>query len=534
MASSSSSSSSSSAAGGRALDPFIDLPEYLSEPELSVHESDDEPDVIPPDIRLSPGDYVFGMDVHPTRNLLLIGLSTGVEKTYVYEVERCELLQENTHHTDCIRDVAFSLDGAAYYTVGSDKRICGRDVETNKVFFDCTRSKHKTPVNKIMMCTQRNYVTGDDIGNILLWDCRQPKACAYIHENIDQITDFDYDPGRSVCLASSLDRGYTVLDMRKFCDISYSRRLKRCELESIAIMAEGHQIVCGTSTGEIFTWDWGEWNLKPKGRIKGHSEDLQCMLPVSQDHVLTGSADGAVRLIRLFPPELREFEYTVATIADHDLVVDFTIETLRVTPDDRWLAFTSHDACVYWADLSGIQDKLYPPDQFMQKAADKEAKRMHKKKLSKLQKGTVKKLVIGQKRARSESGGREGSVQEGEDSDKDEVDDDFEDDGKDAAAGSGAKLAAASGRTIEDDDNDDTDDSGEDSELESDDSSEGGGSDEDEFHFVGSTKIDRRSSKEKSKNPEKGKMLRKQKRLKHGFQCGKFNDIRREFFRNLS
>eukprot|EP00906_Rhabdomonas_costata_P019909 RCo028961 len=527
-----------SSGGAATGERFLELPEYLSEADDSVHESDDEPEVIPPDIRLSPGDYVFGMDLHPTRNILVVGLSTGQDKMFVYDVDKCELQQEYTHHTDSIRDVAFTLDGLAYYSVGSDRRICGRDCETGQAFFDCTRSKHKCPVNKILMCTERNYVTGDDNGCILIWDCRQPKACAFIRHSEDQITDFDFDPGRGVVLASSLDRGYTVLDLRRMCDISYSRRLKKAELESIAIMAEGTQIVCGTSTGDLYTWDWGEWNMKPKGRIRGHREDLQCILPISNDHLLTGASDGTIRLLRLFPPELREYEFTVATIADHDNVVDFTIETIRVTPDDRWLAFTSHDYCIYWADLSGIQDKLYPPDKFLVNILKKAKKRreLKKKKLKEGASGKPGKVLLGQKRGRDSSGGAEGS----EDEEEDEEDEDDQLEGKTAARGQGAKLAATRGLQDDSDasevscsDDSDDDDSDDDSGSDDDRGGDSDDSESKEYNFAGAPKADKRSAKEKGRKPPR-KSRRQSTRLKHGLNCGKFNAVRREFFRDMS
>ena len=55
-------------------------------------------------------------------------------------------------------------------------------------------------------------------------------------------------------------------------------------------------MVCGSGEGVLNIFNWGEWgNLSD--RFPGHPMSIDCLLPISQDKVVTGSMDGVIRSV---------------------------------------------------------------------------------------------------------------------------------------------------------------------------------------------------------------------------------------------
>ena len=53
-------------------------------------------------------------------------------------------------------------------------------------------------------------------------------------------------------------------------------------------------MVCGCGMGELNIFTWGEWG-NISDRFPGHPMSVDCMVPITDDIVCTGSCDGLIR-----------------------------------------------------------------------------------------------------------------------------------------------------------------------------------------------------------------------------------------------
>ena len=55
-------------------------------------------------------------------------------------------------------------------------------------------------------------------------------------------------------------------------------------------------MVCGTGEGTLNIFNWGEWG-NISDRFPGHPMSIDCIVPLTQDIVCTGSMDGVIRSV---------------------------------------------------------------------------------------------------------------------------------------------------------------------------------------------------------------------------------------------
>eukprot|EP01001_Neometanema_parovale_P010540 NODE_677_length_2190_cov_88.877600_g647_i0.p1 GENE.NODE_677_length_2190_cov_88.877600_g647_i0~~NODE_677_length_2190_cov_88.877600_g647_i0.p1 ORF type:complete len:678 (-),score=151.02 NODE_677_length_2190_cov_88.877600_g647_i0:95-2128(-) len=424
---------------------------------------DEKKETLPSEIDV--GEMIFGLDLHPSKNHISMGCVSGHVCTYYYDIGDYSRVTRYNTHKDTVRSIVYSLDGNVLYSVGSDRQIIGRDCESEKLCWHISRSKHRGPINKAIVCSEHEFMTGDDQGTILIWDNRQKRPAGWVEENSEQITDFDYSVQKNMAIATGLEGGFTVIDFRTYRELDYGK-IRKKEFLSCAIMQHGNAIVVGTNTGDLFIWQWDVFHTA-RTRIRGHPGDLSSILPITDDHIITGARDGCLRLIRTFPDADREFNHMLGTIAKHDRSVNFTIENICLAHDNKFVAFASNDNVVYWADVTDIEGKLY--------------RRSERKRLARMREEEADALVD---MSASEDDGDEDAEEEeeGEEDEENGSEEDEEDfdgseyDGEEA----GGEEAEAEGEEAEEGEEDEgpTDDDEEDEELEEDD--EEGEEDEEE------------------------------------------------------
>jgi hypothetical protein len=57
---------------------------------------------------------------------------------------------------------------------------------------------------------------------------------------------------------------------------------------------EGKYVVMGTQVGNIDILKWGTWDAF-EAMVPGHPASVDCMVPLSEDTVITGCSDGFIR-----------------------------------------------------------------------------------------------------------------------------------------------------------------------------------------------------------------------------------------------
>ncbi|RKP07606.1 WD40-repeat-containing domain protein, partial [Thamnocephalis sphaerospora] len=237
--------------------------------------------------------HILGLDFHPSSNLVAASLVSGKVHCFRYNAEDAnqEMLVLD-HHRKSVRDVAFSVDGNALFSVSRDKSFAAVDTETGKLLFQKEKA-HGIAINRVHAISHNWVATGDDLGRVKIWDSRMEKVVQKYTENEDFIADLLYYGPKKRLLVAGGDGYLSVFDVRKPDLVARSDNLED-ELLSLAVVKNGTKVICGTQDGilDIFHWDdWGDI----KDRMPGHPSSVDTLCQWDDDLVLTGSSDGLIR-----------------------------------------------------------------------------------------------------------------------------------------------------------------------------------------------------------------------------------------------
>jgi len=315
----------------------------------------------------------FCLDVHPSRPLLTAGLVTGQVKLYEWmrgggtegeEEEEDEALSKYMSkkpkattsvrwsaqpHKEACRAAMFSTDGESLFSAGGDCSLQRRDIETNKPIWR-KREAHAATINSLVRLGDVGVATGDDDGAVTCWDLRAKTAALSFHENTDYVADMLYDERGSnkhtLCVAGG-DGRLSVFDLR--AGRLWARSDEQDdELLSIARVKHGKKLLCGTQTGVVGIFSWGNFG-DVSDRLLGHPASVDCLLPHGEDAVLTGSADGLIRLVGVHPNKV------IGVVGEHEN--EATIEALALDAKGETLASCAHDQTIKLWDLGYLEDE---------------------------------------------------------------------------------------------------------------------------------------------------------------------------------
>lgn len=138
----------------------------------------------------------------------------------------------------------------------------------------------------------------------------------------------------------------TIYDTRKTEPLDRTDMLKD-ELLSIALMKEGKSVVCGSQSGVIYSYRWGDWFDVPE-RFPGHPQSVDTIVKITEDLMCTGSSDGLIRIVSIEPSDL------VGIVGEHE---DFPVERMRLSHCKKYLASSSHDDSIKFWNINYLYDE---------------------------------------------------------------------------------------------------------------------------------------------------------------------------------
>jgi len=303
---------------------------------------------VPDEIEL--GDQVFDLCFHPTVDVVACGLVNGVVELYRYGVgdgANTKVLKTKHAAGSSCRGVQFSADGMQMYTIGSDRRLQIVD-STGKIVREYDDA-HNESINRMLLLSENLLATGDDSGEVKVWDLRASESSGgaamawHIHE--DFISALTFSPEQSTLLSCSGDATLGVYDIRRAANTSRSDD-QEAELQCISVIKGGRKVLAGTQEGVLLVFSWGRWG-DCSDRYPGHPESVDCMMKVDEKTVLTGSGDGMIRCVQIQPNKI------LGVIGDHE---DFPVEGMRADRGGRVLGTHSHDNIVRFWDISMFAD----------------------------------------------------------------------------------------------------------------------------------------------------------------------------------
>jgi len=284
--------------------------------------------------------------LHSSESLAAVGLITGELELWKYDDQEDRCKGKSVVHSESCRVVKFSEDGSKLYSGSADRSINVMDLE-GKVLWKHSDA-HSSAVNCLASIEESSslLLSGDEMGEIKLWDARQKSAAlSSLQEQTDYISDMVYTSAKKTLLVTSGDGSLGVFDLKKGMTKLASKQISGARDDdylSMQIVKNGSKVVIGTQDGILNFYNWGEWG-DLVDRFPGHPSSIESMLKVDESTVCTGSMDGMIRIVNIFPHKL------LGVIGDH---TDFPIERLAWTHDRRAIASSSHDSKVRFWDAS--------------------------------------------------------------------------------------------------------------------------------------------------------------------------------------
>ncbi|CAA7019058.1 unnamed protein product [Microthlaspi erraticum] len=286
----------------------------------------------------------FGIDFHPSKNLVAAGLIDGRLHLYRYEADSSSIVRERKvrAHTESCRAVRFIDDGQRIVTASADRSILASEVETGAIVARLDNA-HDDAVNTLITVTETTIASGDDKGCVKIWDTRQ-RSCSHefnVHE--DYISDMTFQSSSMKLVATSGDGTLSVCNLRTN-KVQSQSEFSEDELLSVVIMKNGRKVVCGTQDGTLMLYSWGFFKDCSDRFIDHAPNSVDTLLKLDEDRVITGCDNGILSLVGILPNRI------IQPIGSHE----FPIEDLALSHDKRFLGSTAHDNMLKLWDLEAI------------------------------------------------------------------------------------------------------------------------------------------------------------------------------------
>uniref|UniRef100_A0A3B0MMD4 WD domain, G-beta repeat, putative n=1 Tax=Theileria annulata TaxID=5874 RepID=A0A3B0MMD4_THEAN len=284
---------------------------------------------------------------HPTLDLLVSGSINGHLDIFKFDENGGKLVKESsnsTTHSSSVRISKFSPDGTEIMSASSDKTVSLTDFHSNKVKW--TGKGHKNPVNCACYIKESILASGDDEGEIRIWDTRAKSSCiGKINEFSDCVTDLMVGRDYNELIATCADQ-IGCFDHRKFKLKALSDNTDH-EFLAMTLVKKGKKVICGTSTGSICFFTYGFWG-DLNDIIPVNKETVNGIAKVTEDLVCTCGDDGEIYVVQLFPNKvlgkLKDFKNLDVKVRSTDsLTINHNNTLLGFLANFEYIFLTSID-----------------------------------------------------------------------------------------------------------------------------------------------------------------------------------------------
>ncbi|CAN6834615.1 unnamed protein product, partial [Brassica oleracea var. botrytis] len=274
----------------------------------------------------------FGIDLHPSKNLVASGLIDGHLHLYRYDTESSLLFgvrERKVHaHKESCRAVRFIDDGQRIVTASADCSILATDAETGASVAHLEHA-HEDAVNTLITVTETTIASGDDQGCVKIWDTRQ-RSCS--HEDYISCMTFASDSMKLV--ATSGDGTLSVCKLRTG-KVQSQSEFSEDELLSVVIIKNGRKVICGTQNGILMLYSWGFFKDCSDRFVDLSPNSVDVLLKLDEDRVITGCDNGIISLVGILPNRI------IQPIGSHEFPIE---DLLALSHDNKFLGSTAHDS----------------------------------------------------------------------------------------------------------------------------------------------------------------------------------------------
>jgi|TARA_B100000073_G_scaffold341004_1_gene341629 hypothetical protein len=279
----------------------------------------------------------FDVAFAPTTHVFSVGLIDGNIEQWSHTDSSCTKIEtlRRVHGKETCRTLAYVDGGGVLLSGGADACIVATDVATGSTVARLENA-HATSINRIITLSGNVIASGDDDGCVKIWDTRARTACGEHKPFVDFVSDMKYaGEDRNEIVISSGDGTLGCLNLNSNKMVGQCDNLED-ELLSCEIMKNGRKVVAGSQDGILDIFSYGKWE-DISDRYPGHPQSVDAMAKVTEDMLVTGSSDGLIRVISIFPNKI------LGLVGEHS---DMPIERLTMSFDKNMLASSSHDKTV--------------------------------------------------------------------------------------------------------------------------------------------------------------------------------------------
>lgn len=104
-------------------------------------------------------------------------------------------------------------------------------------------------------------------------------------------------------------------------------------------------MACGSSEGTIYLFNWNGFGAT-SDRFALRAESIDCMVPVTENLLCTGSTDGIIRAVNILPNRV------VGTVGQH---AGEPVEELALSHCGHFLASSGHDQRLKFWDMTQLR-----------------------------------------------------------------------------------------------------------------------------------------------------------------------------------
>ncbi|XP_013109763.1 WD repeat-containing protein 55 homolog [Stomoxys calcitrans] len=321
----------------------LDLDENEEEDETvrAIIAAIKKPRSSPPEIKLE--DFVTDICFHPQRDIIALATITGDVALYKYSNEGNTLLRTIEVHAKACRDVEFSQDGINILTCSKDKSIMVSDMETEKLkkFYE---SAHDEPINKLHVIDENLFATGDDSGTVKLWDLRTKNEVFALKEVEDYITQILTNEAGKLLLVTSGDGYLTTLNIGARKLYVQSEPYEE-ELTCMGTYRGDSKLVVGTSKGNLFTYNWGQFGYH-SDKFPAIKSPISEMIPITDRIACVAGEEGIIRAVHIAPFKI------LGVVGQHNM----PIESLDINSTGELIASSSHNNDVRFWNVKYFED----------------------------------------------------------------------------------------------------------------------------------------------------------------------------------
>jgi len=300
----------------------------------------------PPDLKCT--ELITDLSFHPEADVLVIGNISGEVSVFSYSNDENKLQKKLKISKKTIRGVEFDETGSSLLTISKDKTFRVLDVETWTVkekYVKC----HDSALYSCSSLDTHTAVTGDEDGFVKMWDSRSPSTSVMTFKRFDEYVSSFLKIDDHHLIASSGEGTIQSFDLRqKRPDIQ--SEVYESELNCMTTVRSNSKLVVGSGAGPLYMFSKDQYGLH-SDQFPGHPDGVNCIIPVTDNVVMTGCEDGNIRAVHLYPHRF------LGVVGHHEQ--EFPVERLDVNTSGEIIASISHDNRVKFWNVRYLEEMDY-------------------------------------------------------------------------------------------------------------------------------------------------------------------------------